>query len=57
MLGDASTRDRIIENLPVITNSTSRYLAALSIDRLTPREEAEVIAKLALVARLEGRAR
>jgi hypothetical protein len=57
MLGNASTRDRIIEKLPAITSPISRHLAAVAIERLTPQGgEAEVIAKLAPILDLDPEA-
>lgn len=46
ILGNEQTRDKLVNVLDKLTNAAVRYVAAQSIDHLTPRKNAGVVAKL-----------
>jgi hypothetical protein len=46
ILGNEQTRDELVNILDKLTNAAVRYVAAQSIDHLTPRRNAGVVAKL-----------
>lgn len=46
ILGNEQTRDKLVNVLDKLTNAAVRYVAAQSIDHLTPRRNAGVVAKL-----------
>jgi HEAT repeat protein len=46
ILGNEQTRDKLVNILDKLTNAAVRYVAAQSIDHLTPRRNAGVVAKL-----------
>ena len=52
VLGNDEARDRLVAVLDSLTNPAVRYVAALTIDHLTPHANKDVVAKLdAIVTR------
>jgi hypothetical protein len=46
ILGNESTRDELVSALGSITNASTRYVASMAIDRLTPKSNKAVSDKL-----------
>jgi HEAT repeat protein len=46
ILGNEQTRDKLVDALDQVTNAAVRYVAAQTIDHLTPRGNSGVVAKL-----------
>jgi len=46
ILGDASTRQKIVDLMPKLTNAAVRYVSATAIDFLSPKGDAQIAAAL-----------